>query len=183
MTTTTPDAVNLVESGEPCEADSGISVFSLSYRGLSDFASQGSHGSQHHKLAPLAPDSRGRINTKGNPMNKATLEAIKARAMVATPGPWEAPQGGIELAVTGLPSWRAPIVCQARGVGVSRDVVYLPFERDDDCGNSYADAAFIAHARVDVPRLVAEVERLQAELAAERGRACCGGTHGHRGYR
>lgn len=75
------------------------------------------------------------------------LEAIKARCEAATPGPW-VNTGGRFPKINGGP------------IG-GCDVATLFFADG-------ADAAFIAHAREDVPALVAEVERLQKAVAAER---------------
>lgn len=68
------------------------------------------------------------------------LDAIRERAEVATPGPWKA--------TASYPH-----------------VVFQP----DDCmistnlaGDPLRDAAFIAHARDDLPNLIAEIERLRA---------------------
>jgi len=69
-------------------------------------------------------------------MNAEQLNAIKERAAKATPGPWR--QAGLY------------------SVKNSEDMS-IPLRPED--------AEFIAHARKDVPALVAEVERLQAELA------------------
>lgn len=76
------------------------------------------------------------------------LKEIKARCEAATPGPWEvgySSLGGMTVVnVRGseFPCWKTQIY------------------KDD--------AEFIAHARQDVPWLVAEVERLRAELAVGR---------------
>jgi hypothetical protein len=69
------------------------------------------------------------------------LAAIRARVEAATPGPWRThiyPMGESTI----------------YGVGT--------------CGAGPEDLAFIAAARTDVPDLLAEVERLRAELAAVR---------------
>ena len=69
------------------------------------------------------------------------LEAIRQRVEAATPGPWELIGGG-EF-VTGA------------------DVLVAP----DDGGVTADNAIFIAHAREDVPALLAEVERLRDGIA------------------
>jgi hypothetical protein len=81
------------------------------------------------------------------------LEAIRARAEAATPGPWEAssapdyPQGN----TLGWDVMAAPR-CVVAGAPLPQN-----------------DAAFIAHSREDVPKLLAEVERLRSvEQAAHR---------------
>lgn len=75
-------------------------------------------------------------------MTSEELAAIKARAEAATPGPWE-----LASASSGY-SNESDVISQDLGV-VAHDVL----------NNT---AVFIAHARTDVPALVAEVERLRA---------------------
>ncbi len=76
------------------------------------------------------------------------LAAMQARADAATPAPWMARFGG-----------------QRQNVFVSNKEVIL-----FDVGHlapSTPDMEFIAAARSDVPRLLAEVRRLRAALAAK----------------
>ena len=79
------------------------------------------------------------------------LEAIKARCEKATAGPWygyeERESSAEGHAVSTGPS-------NLFTIGIS----------NQDAN----DADFIAHARTDIPALVAEVERLQSALAAAR---------------
>jgi hypothetical protein len=77
------------------------------------------------------------------------LEAIKARAEAATPGPWFVDRGG-EI---NDPYYSIPGVCRDRYGDNSLMV-----------GSDRPTADFIAHARTDVPALVAEVEELRADL-------------------
>ena len=76
------------------------------------------------------------------------LQEIKARCDAATPGPWQQ-------------SWVEGADGAIAVVDVDGDVIC-------DMGNTlldeYKSANFIAHARADIPALIAEVERLQ-ELA------------------
>lgn len=74
-------------------------------------------------------------------MTHDELQAIKARAAAATPGPWS------------VNNTDPDVVLDSDGRFVGR--------ADED-----ADAEFIAHARTDVPALIAEVERLR-ELCAK----------------
>ena len=92
-------------------------------------------------------------------MTPEQLAAIRARAEAATPGPWRVVED-IE--------W---------GTGAAEYHWYRYVDGPTDYGDEYGyeyqilsreDAAFIAHAREDIPALVAEVERLQAELARVR---------------
>lgn len=119
------------------------------------------------------------------------LEEIKARCAAATPGPWEWGghykfAGGIDLRAR---ISNTPIVMAFRRAGnrggepcfwkrdpqkdpalhgeyqPARDITVreVPY-RDDVIRLDNADAEFIAHARTDVPALVAEVERLRVAL-------------------
>lgn len=79
-------------------------------------------------------------------MPELDLDAIRARVDGATPGMWYwwplDPRPHFQVG----PTESAPVA-----------EVYGPTERG-------ADAEFIAHARTDVPALLAEVERLREEL-------------------
>lgn len=83
------------------------------------------------------------------------LEAIKARLAAATPGPWEAQRytantGGILVSEpdpeTGGERWRVADTRWRWAKGGEPE--------------QWANLVFIAHARLDVPALIAEVERL-----------------------
>ncbi|MEK4178508.1 hypothetical protein NSQ61_02780 [Aeribacillus sp. FSL K6-1121] len=71
------------------------------------------------------------------------LVAISERAEKASPGPW------VKTFATGI-----EIVCDFETKIIS----------DDSGVIRYSDAEFIAHAREDVPKLVAEVERLREAI-------------------
>lgn len=79
----------------------------------------------------------------------AELAEIKARADAAVPGPWVATEFadsyGWDLTTPGEACWIAN-------------------GGDDGAFDEKADAVFAAAARLDVPRLVAEVERLNSLL-------------------
>jgi hypothetical protein len=82
-------------------------------------------------------------------MTDEERQAITARVEAATPGPWTAGEdvetaGEIYAGDDRVPVLHGP-----------------PFE-----GPRTEDMSFIAHARTDVPALLAEVERLRAELHA-----------------
>lgn len=91
------------------------------------------------------------------PMTRQQLDAIQARLDATTEGPWEQCGRGID----GGPSSLTEVVtldveCMGHcyggtGLGVQNE----------------ADAGFIAHARTDVPALLAEVERLRARLTVD----------------
>jgi hypothetical protein len=82
-------------------------------------------------------------------MTALDLNAIKARAEAATPGPWAA---GTD-AYAELHPWE---------LSISRQ---YPLIEMDTNGQGGHDAQFIAHAREDVPALIAEVEMLRTIIA------------------
>lgn len=87
--------------------------------------------------------------TDHTPLTEQQLDEIEARANTATPGPWCTVGAEIFQGAEYTPDVSPWIgeTCRASG------------------GMGKADAAFVAHARTDVPALVAEVRRLRSELA------------------
>ncbi|MEU5838816.1 hypothetical protein ABZ820_34845 [Streptomyces diacarni] len=83
------------------------------------------------------------------PMTPERVAEIAARVDAATPGPWRVDDDWAEI--------KAPDL----------DTIADYWEPTRESGNG----AFIANAREDVPALLAEVERLRAELAARPTRA------------
>lgn len=81
----------------------------------------------------------------------ATIEAIRARADAATPGPWECSIGDGQMVYVGAPEPLDVHVC-------STDLAGIDF--------AVEDAEFIAHAREDVPWLLAALAAAQAENKA-----------------
>lgn len=82
------------------------------------------------------------------PMSPEYLAEIAARAEAATAGPW---------CTDGAEIYQGDeYVAYAFWVGETC--------RADEADGGLLDAAFIAHARTDVPALLAEVERLRAAL-------------------
>lgn len=89
------------------------------------------------------------------------LQAIAARCSGATPGPWTVEEDS-------RPSIMAPV-----GTGGYMDgghlATFMAMAKYDaawgDKSSNSADANFIAHARTDVPKLLAFIQSLQAELA------------------
>jgi hypothetical protein len=110
------------------------------------------------------------------PYTDAELAAILARAEAATAGPWSGKaMGGVSMVTAAV----APPSNRSLGVAFDGErngySIALPFfvERTTDAPGyyrsdlvemSHADAAFIAAARVDVPRLVAELSRAREVL-------------------
>ena len=83
------------------------------------------------------------------------LTAIEARAKAATPGPWwTRPDYGCDNACVYWNSDRPDVI----NGSTESTLIY------DEGGHSVADAEFIAHAREDIPALIAEVRRLEGEL-------------------
>lgn len=89
-----------------------------------------------------------------SPMSTAELEAVSRRAEAATAGPWRQDS---------MPTLGYLVRAGADPVAAATHL---------DFAIAVADAAFVAHSREDVPRLLAtiaardeEIERLQAEVA------------------
>lgn len=79
-------------------------------------------------------------------MMQKELDAIRERAEKATPGPWWLGGNDVDGPDTGYGELRVATISNTA-------------RREQK-----ANAEFIAHAREDIPRLLAEIERLQAEL-------------------
>ncbi len=93
------------------------------------------------------------------------LNAIKARCEAATPPPWEvAEAGGYESGRFHLDEYfvRRP----GDDVAIAADII-----DPDTCEPSKDLATFIAHARTDIPALIAWIEGLEAAMPAVIARA------------
>ena len=88
----------------------------------------------------------------------AYLDAIKARCEAATPGPWAVAGKGVGAADDDRRPWIIAPDGEADPWWVAMFETEVP---NSDFG--LENAEFAAHARTDVPALVAEVERLGAE--------------------
>ncbi len=88
-------------------------------------------------------------------LTQARLDAIRRRALAATSGTWKT---GDRFLSGVLGS--AVVVISGR----------YPTLDFDPHKNGRADAAFVAHAHQDVPLLLAEIDRLRAELNWRRER-------------
>ncbi len=87
-------------------------------------------------------------------MTDEELDAIEARAAAATPGPWEPTRDGSLV------------------MDSETDLFHVfPHTRGPDDPLDFSvqkpNAAFIAHAREDVPNLVAEVRMMRAQREAD----------------
>ncbi len=101
--------------------------------------------------------------------NIVNLDAIKARLAAATPGPWEWSVRPKRHMLIHRFSERGHLtVLETEG-----DSEYAEYP----CANE-ADRAFIEHAPSDIAALVAEVERLRAEVDAERAAVVAWLRHG-----
>ena len=91
-------------------------------------------------------------------MTAEQLQAIKERAEYATDGPWKvvkSEESGVQIGTTwehGQLKVGVPVVTTAHGVGGT--TIYI----------NQNNAEFIAHAREDVPALIAEVEWLREAI-------------------
>lgn len=85
-------------------------------------------------------------------MDAKTLQAIRARADAATPGPWGYGDFGF--------------------VSNGNQIIVQTWDRmEENFDNSRNNGEFIAHARTDIPALLDEVARLREELDAARREA------------
>lgn len=82
-------------------------------------------------------------------MDQKYISEIKAREQAATPGPW--------VSVFDLKGFTIYDMSGEKGKIIAK-------LRNSKCKYKQPDAAFIAHARTDIPALLAEVERLTEEL-------------------
>lgn len=95
-------------------------------------------------------------------MTKAELDAIRERVSKATLGPWES-DGGASNGEPVRPYYsRGAFITDAH----FQDIVCGGQEEQGDPVGVLlnADADFIAHARDDIPALIAEIERLNKVL-------------------
>lgn len=96
-------------------------------------------------------------------MTEQELAAIEARAAKATNAPWL-----IEAGVYSGQNWLVGTITVNLGESYRDDIVYFVTTKNVHAseleGDAKTDAEFIAHARADVPALVAEVRRLQTIL-------------------
>ena len=88
------------------------------------------------------------------------LEAIKARSEAATEGPWEWDNPTIGQHWSRPEPWATVVDDEVNCGGYCYGGSSSPIKSD-------ADGRFIAHAREDIPALVAEIERLLRLLHTE----------------
>jgi hypothetical protein len=90
-------------------------------------------------------------------MDQARIEQIKQRVEAATPGPWETNK------LTHWPSWYS-VVAIGKDHGHIADVQRWRHGVAGSVAENEANAAFIAHARQDVPDLLAALAEAQATI-------------------
>jgi hypothetical protein len=93
-----------------------------------------------------------------DPITDAELDAIAARADAATSGPWES-------FVEGRDACGGDSFIRIGGLDDAAPDLYLTHyfwvERPTPVPAPVADLDFVAHARQDIPRLIAEIRRLR----------------------
>ena len=98
-------------------------------------------------------------------MNEQELQAIEERANKASNAPWL-----IEAGDYSGHNWLVGTITVSLGESYRDDKAYFVTTRNVHAseleGDASTDAEFIAHARSDVPALIAEVRRLRAKLDA-----------------
>lgn len=109
------------------------------------------------------------------PMAEERLAEIRAMEKAATQGPWWAKCEIIEADECGNTT------AAMTYVSTNDKGICILYGRGHDDANAHEDAAFIAHAREDIPALLDEVERLRAEnetlRAQVEGLKECVGVH------
>lgn len=90
-------------------------------------------------------------------LSDAELAAMKARVEATTPGPWTPSFEGRDHT-----SGDSVILTSGQDIYISAE------DYQGGGGHFCADLDFIAHARQDLPRLIAEVERLRRLIGDRR---------------
>jgi hypothetical protein len=98
------------------------------------------------------------------PMPDARFNQIRDREAAATPGPWETP--GPDTIGQWMISDGEWTVAEASAYSHNDPYSSKPDARGPGYIDSDANAAFIAHARQDVPDLLAEIELLRGDNTA-----------------
>ncbi|HET6633805.1 MAG TPA: hypothetical protein VFH77_02135 [Streptomyces sp.] len=125
-------------------------------------------------MPSFSPNPSGSITPDS--LSPAREAEIRERAAAATAGPWgtyyENPQSdgvrlidiAADLQDTGHGYRCRRYIAQTESGQIDNDPAHRDWDADQDNDQSAADAEFIAHAREDVPVLLAEIERLRGEL-------------------
>lgn len=91
------------------------------------------------------------------PMTEERIAEIRGREKAATQGPWRTKCEILEADECGNAT------AEMTYVSTNDKGICILYGRGHDDANAQEDAAFIAHAREDIPALLDEVERLRAE--------------------
>lgn len=91
------------------------------------------------------------------PLTEERIAEIRGREKAATQGPWRAKCEILEADECGNAT------AEMTYVSTNDKGICILYGRGHDDANTQEDAAFIAHAREDIPALLDEVERLRAE--------------------
>ncbi|MGW4802744.1 hypothetical protein [Kitasatospora sp. NPDC004272] len=135
-------------------------------------------------VRPEPPGPRGSSDRTDppEPLTGGELTEIEQRAAAATPGPWYVRQLDDEAAMSLVAVSTAPDTGRGErwpdfdhGQIVAATLVQRPRYVDVVGGLWDENASFIAGARQDVPRLVAEIRRLNCLLEAARATGEGGG--------
>jgi hypothetical protein len=105
-------------------------------------------------------------------MTDEELKAIRDRARKATPGPWM-PDDSVQPWIMQSRRQTGVYVRFYQRNGILNHVSFVAARRPQVPNGSMrpmADAQFIAHARRDIPALLAEVRRLQRQLDAQQNK-------------
>lgn len=96
------------------------------------------------------------------PITDERLAEMRRQAEAAARGPWFVMQPGAPNLMMGVWADDGDLVAFVHGMQARADA--------GEFASEYDNATFIAHAREDVPDLLAELDRLRAELAASHAR-------------
>jgi hypothetical protein len=114
------------------------------------------------------------VGDQPQPLDDTRLAEIATRVEGATPGPWGVYESGsmidvaADLKETGCGYRARREICRLEDEPLDNDPTHREWTAEEDWAQVQADAEFIAHAATDVPALLAEVQRLKAELASAR---------------
>ncbi len=93
-------------------------------------------------------------------MTEDELNDIEARANAATPGVWISGKYPGEKHMVRQETWVGCVDPTHDDCAIAQAVALVRLGHDD----AIVNAAFIAHARADIPALIAEIRRLRALL-------------------
>lgn len=109
--------------------------------------------------------ARARVAAMQQPMTDDELAAIRARTEAATPGPWDAVKLYDVTDTTYIEGcdfgFNGDINVEVERAGLEYPEWVMIGPESPQQKQIHADAEFIAHARTDIPALLAEVERLR----------------------